>query len=119
MRYIGPVNHAQKNELLRNAAALVFPIQWPEPFGLVMIEAMACGTPVLARNLGSVAEVVDPGVTGWYADEIGGMQALLPATLALDRRRVREQAEGRFSFARMVAGYEALYRKLIISESPR
>ena len=109
VRYIGPVNHAQKVELLRNAAALVFPIQWEEPFGLVMIEAMACGTPVLARSLGSVAEVVDAGVTGYHAGEIGELAALLPATLGLDRRVVREHAEGRFSFGRMVEGYLALY----------
>jgi glycosyltransferase involved in cell wall biosynthesis len=112
VRYVGPVNHEQKNELLRNAAALIFPIQWPEPFGLVMIEAMACGTPVLARSLGSVAEVVDDGVTGHHAAEIGEMQELLPATLALDRRRVRGRAEGRFSFARMVEGYVELYGRL-------
>ena len=112
VRYIGPVNHEQKNELLRNAAALIFPVQWPEPFGLVMIEAMACGTPVLARSLGSVPEVVDSGVTGYHAEEIEEMGALLPATLALDRRRVRERAEGRFSFARMVEGYVGLYGSL-------
>ncbi len=110
VRYIGPVNHEQKNELLRNAAALVFPIQWAEPFGLVMIEAMACGTPVLARELGSVPEVVDAGVTGAYAGEIEEMAELVPAVLALDRRKVREQAEGRFSFSRMVDGYVELYR---------
>jgi glycosyltransferase involved in cell wall biosynthesis len=114
VRYVGPVNHEQKSELLRNAAALVFPIQWAEPFGLVMIEAMACGTPVLARNLGSVAEVVDAGVTGYYAEGIEEMQELLPATLALDRRRVREQAEGRFSAARMVEGYVELYRRMMV-----
>jgi len=112
VRYIGPVNHEQKTELLRNAAALVFPIQWAEPFGLVMIEAMACGTPVLARSLGSVEEVVDTGVTGYYAGEIEGMIELLPATLALDRRRVRAQAEGRFAYTRMVDGYLDLYRSL-------
>jgi glycosyltransferase involved in cell wall biosynthesis len=112
VRYLGPVNHEQKNELLRNAAALVFPIQWPEPFGLVMIEAMACGTPVLARGLGSVSEVIDAGVTGHYAGEIEEMQALLPATLALDRRRVRERAEERFSHRRMVEEYVEVYRKV-------
>jgi glycosyltransferase involved in cell wall biosynthesis len=112
VRYVGPVNPEQKNELLRNAAALVFPIQWAEPFGLVMIEAMACGTPVLARSLGSVAEVVDAGVTGHHAAEIEEMQKLLPATLALDRRKVREQAEARFSYTRMVDGYLELYHGL-------
>ncbi len=114
VRYVGPVNHEQKRQLLRNAAALVFPIQWPEPFGLVMIEAMACGTPVLARGLGSVAEVVDAGVTGYYAGEIEEMQALLAATLALDRLRVRERAEERFSAGRMVEEYVELYLRLAL-----
>ncbi len=117
VRYIGPVNHRQKHELLRNAAALVFPIQWAEPFGLVMIEAMACGTPVLARSLGSVPEVVDAGVSGYYASAIEEMQALLPATLALDRQRVREQAEERFSSGRMVEAYVELYRRYGVTNS--
>ena len=112
VRYIGPVNHEQKQELLRNAAALLFPIQWAEPFGLVMIEAMACGTPVLAHGLGSVAEVVDAGITGYHAPDIAGMGELLPATLALDRRRVRAHAEGRFSHRKMVEAYVQLYREL-------
>jgi len=110
--YIGPVNHEQKNQLLRNAAALIFPVQWPEPFGLVMIEAMACGTPVLAHGLGSVPEVVDPGITGHHAPAIDQMSALLPAALALDRRRVRAQAESRFSLPRMLDGYLTIYRSL-------
>ncbi|HEX4086164.1 MAG TPA: glycosyltransferase family 4 protein [Chthoniobacteraceae bacterium] len=112
VRYIGPVNHAQKQELLRNAAALIFPIQWEEPFGLVMIEAMACGTPVLGHALGSVAEVVDAGITGFYAPEIAQMGALVPEVLALDRRRVRQQAESRFSCQRMVSEYVDLYRRI-------
>jgi glycosyltransferase involved in cell wall biosynthesis len=114
VRYIGPVNHAQKQDLLRNAAALIFPIQWAEPFGLVMIEAMACGTPVLARSLGSVAEVVDTGITGHHAADIAQMQDLLPATLSLDRRTVRARAEERFSYQKMVAGYLDLYRRLLL-----
>lgn len=113
VRYVGPVNHEQKNDLLRNAAALIFPIQWAEPFGLVMIEAMACGTPVLARSLGSVPEVVDAGITGHHAPEVEQMSELLPATLALDRTRVRRHAESRFSYTRMVDGYLDLYRSLI------
>jgi glycosyltransferase involved in cell wall biosynthesis len=78
-----------------------------------MIEAMACGTPVLARNLGSVEEVIEAGVTGYYAPEIEGMIERLPATLGLDRRRVRERAEGRFAYARMVDGYLELYGSLV------
>jgi len=111
--YIGPVNHSEKNELLRNASALLFPVQWPEPFGLVMIEAMACGTPVIAHNLGSVAEVVDNGLTGYHASSISGLDALVTRALALDRRVVRAHAQERFSYRRMVDGYEHLYRKRI------
>ncbi len=113
VRWIGPVNHLQKNELLRHAAALVFPVQWYEPFGLVMIEAMACGTPVVAHRRGSVAEVVDPGVTGFHTGVIDGMTELIPRALALDRRAVREHAQGRFGFKAMVDGYEALYRRVL------
>ncbi len=112
VRWIGPVNHTQKVELLRHAAALVFPIAWDEPFGLVMIEAMACGCPVLAVRRGSVPEVVDADVTGYTAATPAELAALVPATLALDRRRVREQAEARFSHTKMVDDYESLYRAL-------
>lgn len=110
VRWLGPVNHLQKCEFLRRAAALLFPIQWEEPFGLVMIEAMACGTPVLALRRGSVAEVVDDGLTGHHAGVLDALPELLGPTLALDRQVVRAQAERRFAFQRMVDGYEALYR---------
>jgi glycosyltransferase involved in cell wall biosynthesis len=113
VRWIGPVNHAQKNELLRHAAALLFPIQWEEPFGLVMIEAMACGTPVVAHRRGSVEEVVENGVTGYHAGVIDGMAELVPRALELDRRTVRAHAESRFGFQQMVDAYLALYRKVV------
>jgi glycosyltransferase involved in cell wall biosynthesis len=113
VRWIGAVNHMQKNELLRNAAALLFPIQWEEPFGLVMIEAMACGTPVVAHRRGSVEEVVENGVTGYHAGIIDGMAELVPRALELDRRQVREHAQSRFSFQQMVDDYLALYRSVI------
>jgi glycosyltransferase involved in cell wall biosynthesis len=113
VRCIGPVNHAQKCELLRHAAALLFPIQWEEPFGLVMIEAMACGTPVVAHRRGSVEEVVENGITGFDSGVIDGMAELVAPALALDRRRVREHAKSRFGFQRMVDEYLALYLKLI------
>jgi glycosyltransferase involved in cell wall biosynthesis len=113
VRWIGPVNHPQKNELLRNAAALIFPIQWEEPFGLVMIEAMACGTPVIAHRRGSVAEVVEDGVTGFHTGVIDAMADLVPRALALDRRAVRARAQDRFGFQSMVDGYLALYRQLL------
>jgi glycosyltransferase involved in cell wall biosynthesis len=113
VRCVGAVNHAQKNELLRHAAALLFPIQWDEPFGLVMIEAMACGTPIVAHRRGSVEEVVDDGITGFHASVIDALAELVPRALQLDRRAVREHAEKRFGFRRMVDGYLALYRELL------
>ena len=113
VRYIGEVNHSQKNSLLRGAAALVFPVQWEEPFGLVMIEAMACGTPVIGHALGSVREVVDEGITGFYSDSIGAMHELVPSTLALNRETVRQRAIERFSYERMVDDYLRLYRSVI------
>jgi glycosyltransferase involved in cell wall biosynthesis len=112
VRWIGPVNHPQKNELLRNAAALVFPIQWDEPFGLVMIEAMACGTPVIAHRRGSVEEVVDQGVTGFHSGSLDGMGELVEPALRLDRREVREHALRRFGYRAMVDRYVHLYRSL-------
>lgn len=113
VRWIGAVGHAQKNELLRHAAALLFPIQWDEPFGLVMIEAMACGTPVVAHRRGSVEEVVDDGITGYHASVIDALAELVPQALALDRRAVWEHARRRFGFRRMVDDYLAFYRTLL------
>jgi glycosyltransferase involved in cell wall biosynthesis len=112
VRWIGPVNHLQKNELLRRASALIFPIEWDEPFGLVMIEAMACGTPVVAHRRGSVAEVVDNGVTGFHSSVIDGMAELVPEALKLDRAAVRAHAKARFGFQKMVDEYERIYREL-------
>jgi glycosyltransferase involved in cell wall biosynthesis len=113
VRWIGPVNQQQKNELLRHAAALLFPIQWDEPFGLVMIEAMACGTPVVAHRRGSVEEVIDDGVTGFHSGVIDGLADLVPGALKLDRRAVRTNAQKRFSFQAMVDAYLELYRSLL------
>ncbi len=112
IRWIGPVNHPQKNELLRRAAALLFPIQWDEPFGLVMIEAMACGCPVVAHRRGSVEEVVDNGITGFHSSVIDGMAELVPQALALDRAKVREHARSRFGHEKMTDQYVDLYRKV-------
>jgi glycosyltransferase involved in cell wall biosynthesis len=113
IRYIGAVNHEQKNNLLRGASALLFPVQWEEPFGLVMIEAMACGTPVIGHRLGSVGEVVENDVTGYYSDSIETMHELVAPALALDRTRVRDRAVERFSYQRMVDDYLRLYASLI------
>lgn len=112
VRYVGLVNHPQKVDLLRKAAALVFPIQWEEPFGLVMAEAMACGTPVVACGRGSVPEVVDPGITGYYADSWEMLPGLVSEALALDRAAVRAHAQERFSHLRMVNRYLRIYQDL-------
>jgi len=112
VRWIGAANHPQKVMLLRNAAALVFPIQWDEPFGLVMIEAMACGTPVVAHRRGSVEEVVDQGVTGFHASSLDALPDLVAQAGQLDRREVRRHAESRFGYRAMVSAYEALYGTL-------
>ncbi len=113
VRWIGPADHARKVALLRDAAALVFPIQWDEPFGLVMIEAMACGAPVLAVKRGSVAEVVDDGITGFTATTPADLAPLVEKVCALDRRKVRDHAASRFGHAKMVDDYLTHYRELI------
>lgn len=115
--YLGPVTHSQKVELLKGAAALLFPIQWSEHFGVVMIEAMACGTPVIACNRGSVSEVVDPGKTGFYAEAVEDLASLVPRALALDRRLVQEHARRRFGVDRMVDEHLGLYQELVASRT--
>jgi len=111
--YVGPVNHQKKNELLRNAAALLFPIQGEEAFGMIMIEAMACGTPVIAIDRASVSEVIDYGKTGFYAKSIDELASFVPQALSLDRNIVREKSMQRFSHKRMVDDYIELYKSLI------
>ncbi|HEX2446761.1 MAG TPA: glycosyltransferase family 4 protein [Methyloceanibacter sp.] len=109
--FIGELNEQQKGEFLRDARALLFTIDWPEPFGLVMIEAMACGTPVLAFDCGSVREVIDDGVTGRVVKSFEEAVMTWPQVAALDRRKVRQRFEKRFSARRMANGYVQLYQK--------
>jgi glycosyltransferase involved in cell wall biosynthesis len=113
VQWIGAVDHAQKVALLRDATALIFPIQGDEAFGLVMIEAMACGTPVVALERGPVPEIVDPGITGYYASSLDALPDLVSRAAALDRAEVRRVAESRFSHAVMVSSYEALYSEVL------
>jgi glycosyltransferase involved in cell wall biosynthesis len=112
VRYAGRVDAAERNRLLAGAAALLFPLVYPEPFGLVLVEAMACGTPVLATQLGAAPEIVEDGVTGYTASTPEELAALVPAATALDRAAIRRVAERRFDVARMVDEHEALYRRL-------
>jgi glycosyltransferase involved in cell wall biosynthesis len=110
VEFIGEINERSKAEFLGEALALLFPIDWPEPFGLVMIEAMACGTPVLAFRHGAVSEIIDQGVTGAIVDTMDEAVMMLPRVMELDRRAVRRRFEQRFSSARMAADYAAVYR---------
>jgi glycosyltransferase involved in cell wall biosynthesis len=110
---IGEVGGEEKNEFLRNAAALLFPIRWPEPFGLVMPEALACGTPVIALREGSVPEVIEDGVTGFICHFEGELVQAIERLGELDRRVCRTEAERRFSPAAMAAAYEQVYANLV------
>jgi glycosyltransferase involved in cell wall biosynthesis len=111
VEYIGPVNDCEKNQLLGGAAALLMPILWDEPFGIVMAEALACGTPVIGFPRASVPEVVADGVTGLLANDVAGMVAAIERLSEIDRRSCRVAAETRFSDRVIVAAYEALYRR--------
>lgn len=110
---IGEVAGEDKDHFLRNAAALLFPIRWPEPFGLVMAEALACGTPVIALRDGSVPEVIEDGVTGFICSNEEEMVAAIGRIGEIDRARCRAEAERRFSPVAMVKAYERLYERLL------
>jgi len=113
------IDHDTKVELLGNAHAMVFPIQWPEPFGLVMVEAMACGTPVVARPVGAATEVVDDGRGGFLCDTESAMVQAIEHVGDLDRRACRDQAVARFSSRRMSRDYERLFSRLLESRGGR
>lgn len=115
IEFIGEINESAKSEFLGNAAALLFPIDWPEPFGLVMIEAMACATPVLAFRCGSVPEIVDDGLTGRIVSDVDEAARAIPGLLALDRKAIRARFEGRFSSARMATEYTRIYQRMLRS----
>jgi glycosyltransferase involved in cell wall biosynthesis len=113
VEFIGEISDEEKQEFLGRAMLLLFPIDWPEPFGLATIEAMANGTPVLAFRRGSVPEVVDDGVTGFVVDSVDDAVAAVPRALALDRREVRRRFEERFTVERMARDYVALYNEVL------
>jgi glycosyltransferase involved in cell wall biosynthesis len=115
---LGEVNDTGKAELLRGAAALLFPIDWPEPFGLVMIEAIACGTPVIAFCRGSVPEVIDEGTTGFIVDNEEEALAAIRRVPDLDRRTVRATFERRFTARRMANDYLRIYANVLDKWAP-
>jgi glycosyltransferase involved in cell wall biosynthesis len=112
IEFIGELAEREKPGFLGNARGLLFPIDWPEPFGLAMIEAMSCGTPVLAWPNGSAPEIVENGVSGFLADSIDAAVSKLPALAALDRARVRRRFDERFAASRMAQEYLGVYRSL-------
>jgi len=119
VEYIGEIGDHEKSEFLSGALGLLLPIDWPEPFGLVMIEAMACGTPVIAFNRGSVPEVIDDGITGFVVEDELSAVAAVNRLHDLSRARVREQFERRFTARRMALDYLATYHRLIEGAEPR
>ena len=118
VEFIGEINDSQKPEFLSGAHALLFPIDWPEPFGLVMIESMACGTPVIAFNRGSVPEVIDNGVSGFIVHDEASAVAAVERLDELDRTLVRRNFDRRFTARRMAEDYVDLYEELCEPEMP-
>jgi glycosyltransferase involved in cell wall biosynthesis len=112
VEFIGEINDSQKAEFLSGAIALLVPIDWPEPFGLVMIEAIACGAPVIAFNRGSVPEVIDDGVTGFIVEDINGAIGAVDRLGHLSRQKIRQRFEERFTARRMAQDYLSVYRSM-------
>lgn len=111
--FVGEITDAQKNDFLGSALALLFPIDWPEPFGLVMIESMACGTPVIAFRRGSVPEVMKPGVTGYIVESVPEAVEAVEKVLKITRARCRETFELCYSASRMAADYVTMYEQIL------
>jgi glycosyltransferase involved in cell wall biosynthesis len=113
VEFIGEIAEMEKDDFLGNALALLFPVDWPEPFGLVMIEALACGTPVIARPCGSVPELLRHGVTGLMASDVDGLVRAVQAIPSISRQKCRAEFEARFTANVMAASYEQIYCQLI------
>ena len=113
VEYVGFVRGAERSRCLGGARALVYPIQYPEAFGLVLVEAMFCGTPVAALRLGAVPEIIDEGVSGYLADTAAEMPEAIGKCFALDRAGIRRRAEQRFSSSQMAAAYLGLYERIV------
>ena len=119
VEFIGEIGDHEKSDFLSGAIGLLVPIDWPEPFGLVMIEAMACGTPVIAYNRGSVPEIIDEGLTGFIVEDEISAVAAVNRLSQLDRAAIRKQFETRFTARRMALDYLAAYRSLTEAAEPR
>ncbi|RJG07226.1 glycosyltransferase family 4 protein [Noviherbaspirillum cavernae] len=118
VEYIGEVGDREKRELLEHASALLFPVDWPEPFGLVMIEAFACGTPVIAYRNGSIPEIMEDGVTGFVVTDQEAAIRAAQNIAAIDRRHCRDTFERRFTVATMAENYLRIYQQILDSDAP-
>jgi glycosyltransferase involved in cell wall biosynthesis len=119
IEYIGEISDHEKSEFLSGAIGLIMPINWPEPFGLVMIEALACGTPVIAFNRGSVPEIIEEGLTGFVVEDETSAIGAVNRLSQLSRERVRKRFEERFTARRMAKDYLSVYRSLMEQSMPR
>lgn len=123
VEFIGEISDAEKDDFIGNALALVCPYDWPEPFGLVLIEALACGTPVLAYRRGSIPEIIDDGITGFVCESLAEMAEAVERLPLIDRRRCRSAFEERFTADRMARDYVALYERMadegIVQTAPK
>jgi glycosyltransferase involved in cell wall biosynthesis len=119
IQYLGEIGDGEKEEFLGGARALLFPIDWPEPFGLVMVEAMACGTPVIAFHGGSVPEIIDEGQTGFIVNDLDEAVAAVHRVGDLSRRHCRDVFEQRFTATRMACDYLELYSALLEERQQR
>ena len=118
LEFVGEIGENEKGRFLGDAVALLFPIDWPEPFGLVLVEAMANGTPVIAFGRGSVPEIIEDGLTGFIVDDIASAARAVPLAAHLDRRAIRRRFEERFTADRMARDYLALYKRVLHGDTP-
>jgi glycosyltransferase involved in cell wall biosynthesis len=116
VEFLGELSGAERDALFAESYAVVMPGSWPEPFGLVAIEALACGTPVLARRVCGLPEIIRDGVDGFFGDDVTELAFHVPEVASLNRRAIRKAVIDRFSAARMADGYEALYRRILGEE---
>lgn len=119
VEFLGEITDEEKNEFIGGAYALVCPYDWPEPFGLVLIEALACGTPVLAYRRGSIPEIIEHGVTGFITEHVAEMAESVARVGSIDRARCRAAFEAKFTARRMVQDYVECYRQLVSQDLPR
>ena len=117
VEYLGELDQPDRDQLFAQSYASLMPGSWPEPFGLVLIESLACGTPVIARRIGALPEILRDGVDGFFGDDVTAMAFKVDRVVDLDRRAIRESVIDRFSVERMTDRYEAVYRAML--ERPR